>query len=58
MLISRFFYADERTVEGGMKGMRLDGDAHGQFYVTLAEHQEQIPWEATFVKEKGYVKFD
>ena len=58
MCAGRFFYADERTVDGAMKGMSLDGDAHGKFYVTLADHEGDIPWQATFVKDKGYVKFN
>lgn len=40
-----------------MKGFALDGAAHGDFYMQLAKH-ENIPWHATFVKDKGYVKFD
>jgi hypothetical protein len=35
----------------------IDGDAHGDFFLQLAEKKEQGPWEATFVKGKGYVKF-
>ncbi|KAK9427228.1 hypothetical protein V1505DRAFT_359003 [Lipomyces doorenjongii] len=53
----RFYYADERHVDGRMKGMALDGVAHGEFYVQLADHEENVPWHATFVKDKGYVQF-
>ncbi|PVI07515.1 NAD(P)-binding protein [Periconia macrospinosa] len=53
----RFFYADERNEDGSMKGMKLDGDAHAEFYAQLASGQGEIPWHATFVKGKGYVKF-
>ncbi|KAK9350194.1 hypothetical protein V1523DRAFT_458353 [Lipomyces doorenjongii] len=53
----RFYYADERHVDGKMKGMALDGVAHGEFYVQLADHEENVPWHATFVKDKGYVQF-
>ncbi|KAK9319051.1 hypothetical protein V1517DRAFT_297990 [Lipomyces orientalis] len=53
----RFHYADERHVDGKMKGMALDGVAHGEFYVQLADHEENVPWHATFVKDKGYVQF-
>ncbi|KAF3762277.1 hypothetical protein M406DRAFT_347430 [Cryphonectria parasitica EP155] len=52
----RFFYADERTADGKIKGQQLDGPAHGEFYIQLANHQENVPWQATFVKGKGYVK--
>ncbi|KAF2648014.1 NAD(P)-binding protein [Lophiostoma macrostomum CBS 122681] len=53
----RFFYADERTAEGGIKGMELDGEAHAEFYAQLASGTAEVPWHATFVKGKGYVKF-
>jgi hypothetical protein len=53
---NRFFYADERTRDGKIKGMALDGAAHGEFYAQLANH-ENVPWHATFVKDKGYVQF-
>jgi hypothetical protein len=57
MLLTRFHYADERHEDGKFKGMALDGAAHGAFYMQLAEHVENIPWHATFVKGKGYVQF-
>ncbi|KAE8448299.1 hypothetical protein EG329_009543 [Mollisiaceae sp. DMI_Dod_QoI] len=53
----RFFYADERHGDGKLKGMALDGAAHGEFYAQLANHEENVPWHATFVKDKGYVQF-
>jgi hypothetical protein len=37
--------------------MALDGAAHGDFYVQLAKDGENVPWHATFVKDKGYVQF-
>lgn len=54
---SRFFYADERHQDGKLKGMEVDGDAHGDFYAQLASHEENVPWHATFVKDKSYVQF-
>jgi hypothetical protein len=54
---NRFFYADERSEDGKLKGMALDGPAHGEFYAKLAEHPAGIPWDATFVKGKGHVQF-
>lgn len=56
-LLIRFFYADERHGDGKFKGMALDGPAHGEFYAQLANHVENVPWHATFVKDKGYVQF-
>ncbi|KAI1144309.1 hypothetical protein F5Y05DRAFT_407706 [Hypoxylon sp. FL0543] len=53
----RFFYADERQADGKLIGAALDGPAHGEFYAQLANHEENVPWHATFVKGKGYVQF-
>jgi len=55
---ARFYYADERFADGQVKGTALDGGAHGEFYFDLAEgNAGEVPWQATFVKDKGYVKF-
>jgi hypothetical protein len=56
-VFARFFYADERHVDGKLKGGALDGPAHGEFYAHLASQEENVPWQATFVKDKGYVQF-
>ncbi|VUC21458.1 unnamed protein product [Clonostachys rosea] len=53
----RFFYADERNADGTPVGNNIDGPAHGKFYAQLASHEQDIPWHATFVKDKGYVEF-
>ncbi|KAI1274497.1 hypothetical protein F5Y07DRAFT_410271 [Xylaria sp. FL0933] len=53
----RFFYADERTENGQSVEAQVDGPAHGEFYAQLANHEGSVPWHATFVKGKGYVKF-
>jgi hypothetical protein len=55
--LARFFYADERTEDGKIKGMAIDGPAHAEFYAQLAKHEGSVPWHATFVKDKGYVQF-
>lgn len=52
-----FFYADERNADGSQKGMQLDGDAHADFFAQLANGEGEVPWHATFVKGRGYVKF-
>lgn len=54
----RFIYADERHPDGKLKGMALDGPAHGDFYAQLANSTEGVPWHATFVKDRGYVSFE
>ena len=56
-LASRFFFADERQENGGSKAVGLDGPAHGDFFAQLATHEGDVPWQATFVKDKGYVQF-
>ncbi|KAL4955750.1 hypothetical protein BDW69DRAFT_159984 [Aspergillus filifer] len=53
----RFFYADERDDEGNPKVQGLDGPAHAEFFASLVEREGEVPWHATFVKGKGYVKF-
>lgn len=35
----------------------IDGPAHAAFYLQLAEGKTQGPWNATFVKGRGYVAF-
>ncbi|ETS74082.1 hypothetical protein PFICI_13948 [Pestalotiopsis fici W106-1] len=53
----RFFYADERFENGKPASGEVDGEAHGDFYAQLANHEGKVPWLATFVKGKGYVQF-
>ena len=55
--LARFIYTDERHADGTLKGMAIDGPAHGDFYAQLAKSTEGVPWHATFVKDKGYVSF-
>lgn len=40
-----------------MTGAEVDPEAHGKFYTELATGRDHISWHATFVKDKGYVKF-
>lgn len=54
---SRFYYADERKEDGTVAGGAISGAAHAQFYWDLASREDQGPWLATFVKDKGYVSF-
>lgn len=54
----RFFYADQRQPDGAPMGNGVDGPAHGEFYAKLVQRESNdVPWLATFVKDKGYVKF-
>ncbi|ATZ55418.1 hypothetical protein BCIN_12g00160 [Botrytis cinerea B05.10] len=54
----RFYWADERTTEGGHVGNAIDGEAHGEFYYELATSEDPLTWDATFVAGKGYVDFN
>ncbi len=54
---SRFYYADERKADGGPAGGAIDGQAHADLYLKLAEDKIQGPWWQTFVKGSGYVYF-
>ncbi|KAM3157108.1 hypothetical protein ABEW05_002300 [Botrytis cinerea] len=54
----RFYWADERTTEGGHVGKAIDGEAHGEFYYELATSEDPLTWDATFVAGKGYVDFN
>jgi hypothetical protein len=54
----RFYYADERTPEGGPVLGNIDAEAHADFYKQLVDdHDSSIPWHATFAKGRGYVNF-
>ncbi|SPO06577.1 uncharacterized protein DNG_09267 [Cephalotrichum gorgonifer] len=52
----KFYYADERKADG-QAAYSIDGAAHGEQYVALAEGKSQGPWFHTFVKGVGYKKF-
>ncbi|KAF4963354.1 hypothetical protein F66182_18129 [Fusarium sp. NRRL 66182] len=54
----RFIYADQRQPDGKLAGPTVSGPAHADFFSQLAASgAENVPWHATFVKDKGYVKF-
>ncbi|KAF3069993.1 hypothetical protein CFAM422_006740 [Trichoderma lentiforme] len=54
----KFYHTDERESNGEPAYDKLDPEAHADYYIKLAEEKDQGPWNATFVKGKGYVKFD
>ena len=59
MLISNsFYYIDERKEDGSPVGMAVSGQAHADAFFELASKEEQGPWQWTFVKDKGYIKFN
>ncbi|KAK5111632.1 hypothetical protein LTR85_011810 [Meristemomyces frigidus] len=54
----RFYYVDQRTAEGGSVNIStLSGEGHAEFFMSLIEGGGNVPWLATFVKDKGYTKF-
>lgn len=53
----RFYYVDERTPEG-KASPHISGPAHAEFFLELAENEAQAEPLATFVRGKGFVKFD
>ncbi|KAL7807425.1 hypothetical protein V8C26DRAFT_439338 [Trichoderma gracile] len=53
----RFYFADERKPDGSPVYGAISGPAHGSFYTQLATQKAQGPWNATFVKGRGYVAF-
>jgi hypothetical protein len=57
-VFDRFYFADERFENAKPVYGAIDGDAHGEFYFDLVQKKEQGPFQATFVKGKGYVDFE
>lgn len=53
-----WYYGDERLEDGYPTMDKIDGHAHGEFYWEIVQKKEQGPWNATFVKGKGYVDFE
>ena len=53
----RFYYVDERTPAGkAMHG--ISGPAHAEVFLELAENEDQGEALATFVRGKGYTRFE
>ena len=53
-----WYFADERFGDGTPKMAAIDGEAHGDYYWDLVNQEKQGPWNHTFVKGKGYKKFE
>lgn len=54
---SHWYFADERLPDGNPVMTELSGETHADVYWDLARGEEQGPWNFTFVKGKGYVRF-
>ena len=53
-----WYFADQRFNDGSSVMAHVDGEAHAEYYWHLANQKTQGPWNSTFVKGKGYKKFD
>ena len=53
-----WYFADQRFDDGTSVMAHVDGEAHGEYYWSLVNQKIQGPWNSTFVKGKGYKRFD
>ncbi|KAF6824009.1 short-chain dehydrogenase [Colletotrichum plurivorum] len=53
---AEFYYVDQRKPDGSA-AFKIDGEAHSQLFLELAEAKTQGPWLQTFVKGTGYQDF-
>ena len=53
----RFYYADERNSEGRPMYKGTTGPAHADLYLKLAEQEERLGWQITFVDGEGIKEF-
>ena len=54
----RFFYVDERHLNGSNMNAELGGQMHAEFFLNLAERTiGDVLWQATYVRDKGYTAF-
>ncbi|KAH8813471.1 putative short chain type dehydrogenase [Flagelloscypha sp. PMI_526] len=54
----KFYYVDERKEDGAPAYAAINGEAHAEHFIKLADDSEQGPWLQTFVKGKGYTQFN
>ncbi|KAL8827461.1 MAG: hypothetical protein Q9191_003172 [Dirinaria sp. TL-2023a] len=53
-----WYFADQRFNDGTSVMAHIDGEAHGEYYWSLVNQNTQGAWNSTFVKGKGYKRFD
>lgn len=53
----RFYFTDERLMDGKPARELMDSSARGELYLRLSEHATQGPWHYTYVKNAGYKDF-
>ena len=54
---SSFYYVDEREPNGRPMYKGVNGNAHADVFLQLAQDPKQGPWQYTFSREKGYTVF-
>ncbi|KAF5679432.1 short-chain dehydrogenase [Fusarium heterosporum] len=52
----KFYYADERLEDGSPMWNGATAEGHAALYLELAEGDEQLEWQQTFVTGVGYIK--
>lgn len=58
VLYYRFYYVDERKPDGATIGNQIGGEAYAEEFWKLVQEKEQLPWQYTFAKGKGYINFE
>ncbi|OTB00851.1 hypothetical protein M426DRAFT_323965 [Hypoxylon sp. CI-4A] len=53
----KFYHVDQRRENGQNVTFDLDGPAHGDTFLDLAQDPKQKAWDYTFARGKGYMKF-
>lgn len=53
-----WYFADQRYDDGSSVMAHVNGEAHADYYWSLVNQKTQGPWNNTFVKGKGYKRFD
>jgi hypothetical protein len=57
LTVTRFYYADQRQLDGRPVALARDGQAHADMYWELAQERKQSKWLVTFTKENGREEF-
>ncbi|KAI1367488.1 hypothetical protein F5Y08DRAFT_68004 [Xylaria arbuscula] len=52
-----FYYVDEREPNGRPMYKGVNGDAHADVFLQLAQDPKQGPWQYTFSRDQGYAVF-
>ena len=53
-----WYFADQRFEDGAPVMGFVNDEAHAEYYWDLVQEKEQGPWNNTFVKGKGYRRFE